>query len=126
MTDPRTAGRCLVLALALGMGLGLIYGLLCVLGRRHRHLADVLFLPFLFYTWVYLSFAICRGDLRLGYTLGLFAGIFLEENTLGRRLRPLYLRLWRFLHSLLKKILQKMKKFFKKLFPIRKKSGTIE
>ena len=105
MTDPRTAGRCLVLALALGMGLGLIYGLLCVLGRRHRHLADVLFLPFLFYAWVYLSFAICRGDLRLGYTLGLFAGIFLEENTLGRRLRPLYLRLWRFLHSLLKKIL---------------------
>ena len=74
MTGPRDAAVRFALACLLGGGLGLVYGFLRPLRPRHTGLADGIFLPVLVWTWLYLGFEICRGDLRLGYTAGLAVG----------------------------------------------------
>ena len=71
MTAPLIAARHLGSALLLGAGLGLFYGFLRPLRQRRTWLADSVFLTVFFWVWLYLSFALCGGDLRLGYTAGL-------------------------------------------------------
>lgn len=74
MTRPEIAGAALGAAVLLGLGLGLLYTLLFPLRRRKTGLADGVFLLGLFLTWVYLSFGICGGDIRLFQLLGLLGG----------------------------------------------------
>ena len=94
MNTPATDIRRFLLACLLGLGLGIWYGALRPLRRRHPYAADLLFLFALFPAWLYLGFAVCHGDLRLGYTAGLFLGCILEELTVGILLRPYFSILW--------------------------------
>ena len=133
MNGPLPAAVRFACALLLGAAVGLYYGFLRPLRRAHVHLADLLFFPGLFAAWLYLSFAVCRGDLRLAYTLGLLIGAVLWECTLGRLLRPVFFGFWRLLKTLVglilwpfRKIFQKIGQFAKFLFAIGKKRSTIK
>jgi hypothetical protein len=133
MNSPLPAAIRFGWALLLGAALGLYYGFLRPLRRKHVHLADLLFFPGLFVAWMYLSFGVCRGDLRLAYTMGLFAGAILWECTLGKLLRPFFSWVWRFAKALVglilwpfEKIFLKIAQFAKFLFAIRKKRSTIK
>ena len=91
---PSTAARRLLCSCVLGAALGLYYGFLRPLRPRRTFLADGLFLLGGVWTWVYLSFGICGGDIRMGYSLGLLAGGCVWELTAGRWLRPVFALFW--------------------------------
>ncbi len=117
--------------LLLGCGLGLMYSLLRPF--RPRWLGDLLFLIALFWTWLYLGFGLCEGDLRTAYTLSLVAGIFLWNYLFGSILHPFFSAFWKYffqtLHYFLrpvKKILKKIGNFLFFLFASSKKWVTIE
>ena len=76
MTSPAVAALRFCQALLLGAGLGLYYGFLQPLRPKRSFLSDLLFLPVFFWAWLYHSFALCGGDLRMGYCAGLILGIF--------------------------------------------------
>lgn len=116
MTPPAAAAGRFAAACLLGVVLGVVYGFLRPPRQKHPHLADSLFLLVLFPAWIYLSFGICGGDLRLGYVFGLFLGIWAGAATLGRFLQPIFRFLWKILGfpwHLLKKFFKKMKKLQK-------------
>ena len=132
MTGPALDGWRFLWACGIGAILGVWYGFLRPLRPRHTVLSDLLFLPALVYGWLYLSFAICRGDIRLGYTFGLLVGALLWEWTAGRWLRPVVQGFWRLIskiwHDFLgifEKIFKKLRKNAKILFAIWKKWFTI-
>ena len=133
MISPAVAAGRLVMCACLGLALGLFYGFLRPLGQRHRHLADLLFLPVLFAAWVYAGFGICQGDLRPGYWLGLAGGAVLWDQTAGRLLRRVFNGFWQVIFQILgfprwimKKFLRKILKKAKNIFASGKKSGTID
>ena len=74
MTPPALALQRFGIACLLGVGLGVLYGFLRPLRPRHTVLSDVLFLLGAGWTWLYLALAVCGGDLRFGYCLGLPIG----------------------------------------------------
>ena len=115
MTGPALDGRRFLIACLIGLGLGLIYGFLRPLRRNRPVLSDLLFLPFLGYAWLYLGFAICRGDLRLGYCAGLFVGAVLWEWTVGRLLRPVFDLFWRVVFRVCRGFFRIFEKIFKKI-----------
>ena len=124
MIPPQLAAQRFLVGLALGGILGLWYGFLRPLGRRHRHWADLAFMAAVFPAWLWHSFAVCRGDISIWYTLSLFLGCFLEEITAGRLLRPVFDLLWRpvwKLQAFLEKIFEKTAIFLKKIFTSGKK-----
>ena len=131
MTPPALAAWRFGMACLYGAALGGVYGFLRPV--RPRSLADALFVAAMFYAWLQLSFAICRGDIRLGYTAGLFVGMGAWELTLGKWLRPVFSGFWKgfrwFLGTILypgKKIFEKMRQFIKFLFASWKKWVTIK
>ena len=101
MIAPAEAFRRFVLACLLGVGLGLVYGFLRPARKKHRHLADLLFVLAAFWAWLQLSFGICGGDLRFGYTAGLAAGAVVWELTFGFALRPVFSYIWKILGKVL-------------------------
>lgn len=132
MTGPALDGWRFLWACLLGLALGFFYGFLRPLRTRHSILADLLFFPVLFYVWLYLSFAICRGDIRIGYTAGLFVGAAAWEITVGKWLRPIFHWFWKVISMIFQKFLWPFKKIFqffcknaKKLFALWKKWFTI-
>ncbi len=128
MTPEIAAGR-FFRGILLGLGLGLWYGFLRPLGHRHRHLADGLFVLGLLPVSIYFAFAVCEGDLNLGYFSGLLVGGVLWEWTVGRFLRPLWRGFWRIIgrfFRFFKKFFQKILYFLKKLFASAKKWSTIK
>jgi len=122
MTGPALDGWRYLWGCGIGVLLGIWYGFLRPLRPRHTALSDLLFLPALIYAWLYLSFAICRGDIRLGYTMGLLTGAFCWEMTVGRWLRPVFQGFWRLFSIIWNGFWGVFKKFFKK---IRKKSKIL-
>lgn len=133
MTTPILAAQRFGIACLLGVILGLYYGFLRPLRPKYTALSDSLFVLGAGWVWLYLSFAVCRGDLRLGYTAGLFAGGFGWEMTLGRALRPAFSFFWRGVGIALRFILfpfqiflKKIVKIIKFLLAFGKKAGTIE
>lgn len=133
MIAPGVAFQRFTIALALGAGLGLFYGFLRPIRPRHSHLSDLIFLFGVGWAWLYLSFAVCRGDLRLGYHAGLLCGGFLWEMTVGRLLRPVFFGFWRLLERILrcfttpiKGVLKKIPKYLNFLLASAKKKGTIK
>lgn len=114
MIPPAVAAERFLAAGALGLFLGLCYSFLRPLRQRHVHWADFFFLPALFWVWLYLGFAICRGDLRLGYYLGTFLGWLAWELTLGKLLRPFFQGIWQILFPILGFPRFLAKKFFEK------------
>ena len=133
MNGPALDGWRFLCACGIGLILGMYYGFLRPLRPKHTLLSDALFVPALFYGWLYLGFAVCRGDLRMGYCLGLLAGGLVWELTVGRWLRPVFRGLWKLISRIYRAILNIFQKIFKKihknskiLFAIWKKSYTIE
>lgn len=133
MTAPALAASRFAAACLMGLGLGVLYGFLRPLRPRRTALADGIFLAALVWVWLQLSFGICRGDLRLGYSAGLFCGAAVWEMTLGRLLRPAFFgfwagtaRIWRGIMRPVKKFFQKIGDFVKFLFASLKKWGTIK
>ena len=115
----------------LGCGLGLIYGFLRPL--RPRWVADLIFIATLFLAWLYLGFGLCRGDLRMVYTLTLPSGCLLWEFLFGATLQPVFSLFWSSFFRLLsflvrpfKIILKKAIKFSNFLFARSKKWVTIK
>ena len=94
MTAPALAVRHFGAACLLGASLGLLYGFLLPLRPKHTVLSDALFLLGAGWAWLYLALAVCGGDLRVGYSLGLLAGGAAWEMTLGRLLRPAAASFW--------------------------------
>ncbi len=121
------------MACLLGLPLGFFYSFLRPLRTRHPVISDLLFLPALFYGWLYLGFALCRGDIRLGYCAGLTVGIFAWEVTFGRWLQPVFWGIWRLVSkichgftAIFEKIFKKICKIIKNVFALWKKWVTIE
>ena len=100
-------------SLLLGGGLGLLYSFLRPLGNRHRILADVVFSLGAIWVWIYLSFAVCRGDIRIVYLFCMIGGILLWEITFGQWLRPVFSGIWRLFGGLFRFFLTPWKKFLK-------------
>lgn len=120
MTPPALAVARFLRGCLLGIPAGIWYGFLRPLRPRFTALSDLLFLLGFYWCWIYFSFAVCRGDLRLGYAAGLFLGCFGFDRTAGRLLRPLFSLFWKGVFSvsetftaLIKKILKKQGKFEK-------------
>ena len=133
MTGPALDGWRFLWACGIGLVLGLYYGFLRPLRPKHTLISDVLFVPALFFGWLYLGFAICRGDLRIGYCFGLLLGGFAWELTFGKLLRPVFRGFWRIISriyrlflNIFQKIFKKIHKISKNVFAIWKKSFTIE
>jgi hypothetical protein len=113
----------------LGMALGPGYDLLRPLGSRHPDLADLLFAPLLLWVWLYVSFAVCRCDIRMVYTLGMLGGFCLWELTAARWLQPLCFLFWQKTGACVRFFLVPWKnflKFVKILFASAKKWVTIK
>ncbi len=132
MNGPALDGWRFLWGCGIGAVLGVWYGFLRPLRPRHTVFADLLFLPAMGYAFLYLSFAVCRGDIRLGYTMGLLIGAVLWECSLGRLLRPVFFGFWRLISkifngifAIFKKIFKKIRKNAKFLFAIWKKWFTI-
>ena len=121
MISPALSAARFAIAVLMGMGLGLIYGFLRPLRPRLTALADLIFVLAAAAAWVYLGFAVCLGDLRLGYTAGLIIGGIGWEMTIGRLLRPVFWGIW----WPLRKIFRFFNNFSKKLFASAKKWVTI-
>ena len=133
MTAPAAAAGRFAAAVLLGLAAGLLYGFLRPLRRRRNWAADLVFLAGLTALWVYHSFAVCRGDIRLWGLLGLLLGCRIWDVTVGRLLRPLFSWFWGALRGIFKvflwpftEILKIFPVFVKKLFASGKKSGTIK
>lgn len=125
-------GAVLLWGLALGCGLGLLYGFLRPLRRRRNWPADLVFMLACLVCWIWFSFGICAGDIRLLPTATLALGALLWEATVGRRLQGLFRGFWcgifSFFRSLTfpaKKFFQKIHIFMKKVFASLKKKGTM-
>lgn len=132
MTGPALDAYRFGFGCLIGGILGIFYGFFRPLRKHHPVIGDLLFTPFLIYGWLYLCFAVCRGDIRIGYCMGLPIGIFLWELTVGRLLRPLFQGFWwligrifKGIGSIFQKILKKLRKFAKKLFASWKKWFTM-
>lgn len=128
MTQPAVAAACFGAALLMGGALGVLYGFLRPLRPLLTHLADALFVVACFWTWIYLAFAVCGGDIRFAYTAGLAAGGVAWEMTAGKLLRPLFFGFWqwigkifRFFTCPVKKNNEKIRKNCKKTIGKRKK-----
>ena len=80
---PAQSLRHFGIACLLGVGLGILYGFLRPLRGRLTPLADLVFVVAAFWAWLQLCFGVCRGDIRLGCCMGLPAGIFCWELTVG-------------------------------------------
>ena len=109
--SPSTAAYRFLAGCLLGAALGLCYGFLRPFRRRHGALGDGLFVLAAAWVWVYFSFGICGGDIRLGYFGGMIAGGVLWEGTAGMLLRPVFRTFWQGLGKIGRALLLPVKKF---------------
>jgi hypothetical protein len=114
MITPALASRRFGIAWLLGMGLGLLYGFLRPLRPRRTVLSDLLFFPAVVWAWVYFSFGLCDGDLRLGYIAGMGLGGIVWEITFGRWMRPVFFGFWGWIGRIWAKITAPFKQIFRK------------
>ena len=76
----------------IGAVLGLWYGFLRPV--RPRWLGDLFFVMALCYGWLVLSFGVCRGDIRLGYTAAIGLGAAAFDRGPGRLFRGPFRWFW--------------------------------
>lgn len=133
MMPPAVAAGRFATAFVLGLGLGLFYGFLRPLRRCRNWPADLIFLGGLFQAWLWHSFSLCRGDIRLWGLGGLLLGCVVWNWTAGRLLNSFFYRFWDGVRQIFRFFLWPFTKIFlffidfvKKLFASGKKSGTIK
>lgn len=119
---PETAAARSAAALAMGLALGLWYDLLRPLRPRHTLFADSLFLAAAFWAWLELSFRICRGDIRMGFSAAMAAGWAAWQALPGRWIRPCVFRFWGAIYRTAAFIFRPLKIFFKKRGKFQKNS----
>ena len=90
MNTPAIAWNRFLTGLILGCVLGIIYGFFRPVRRGKAIVPDLIFAVFAIWIYLYHSFAICRGDLRMGYFASLILGAIGWEFTFGRWLQPVY------------------------------------
>jgi len=130
MTVPAVAAQRVLWALAVGAFLGLCYDFLRPLRRRHHAPADTVFVLAALMAWVWYSFKICGGDIRMGGTVTIGLGILLWLGTASIVVRKVFYWFWlaifRFLRAFthpLVKIFKKIRLLLKKVFAYGKKRG---
>lgn len=133
MISPWEAALRFLWGLALGGGLGVCYDVLRPLRSKRNAPADLLFVLLSFQAWLYLSFGICGGDIRMDITAALGIGALLWIHTLGKPLRPVFYGFWRLVFRIfsvffrpIQKIIKIFPHFSKKVFAYKEKKGTIE
>ena len=111
MNTPEIAFGRFVTGLLLGCGLGIYYGFLRPLRRKQNFFPDLLFVLGAGWVYLYYGFAVCRSDLRMGYTIAPILGAIVWDAGPGRWLRPVFGGFWHFcarmtwpFHNFLKKI----------------------
>jgi hypothetical protein len=112
MTAPALAADRFLAACLIGMQLGFVYDFLRPLRPKLTAVADLLFLFTLGAGWIYLGFGVCKGDLRVGYTVGLGMGILFWEGTATRLLRPVFAYFWRPFQKFFAFFIKNAKKLF--------------
>lgn len=90
MTAPALAAHRFVCCCLLGAALGVYYEFLRPLRPRYTLAADTLFLTGCGWVWLLMSFRVCRGDLRLGYSAGLLAGGIGWDLVFGSLIAPVF------------------------------------
>ena len=94
MITPGESALRFLWGLALGVGLGVCYDFLRPLRKKRNAPADLIFVVCAFLAWVYLSFGVCLGDIRVDITAALPLGALLwlgtlrsEERRVGKECR---------------------------------------
>ena len=130
MTVPAEAALRFLWGLAVGAMLGVCYDFLRPLRRRHHAPADILFVLVSFMAWVWHSFQICAGDIRLGGTVSLGIGMLLWMGTASMAVRKVFYWFWLVIFQILSiltlpfaKIFKKIRLFIKKVIAYGKKRG---
>lgn len=130
MTVPGEAALRFLWGLALGALMGIVYEFLRPLRRRRNAPADLLFVLFCLWVWIWYGFQICAGDIRLGGTAALGLGAMALIFVFGKPLRGLFFPFWRgsfqifgWIFAPLKKIFKKNSAFFEKSICIWQKKG---
>ena len=103
MTPPAVAAGRFGAAVVLGLALGVVYSFLRPVKRRH--LGDLVFSACALWGWIWLTFGICRGDVRGAYLAGMAAGAWATHGAFA----PVFRVFWKIIGIPAKKfrILQK-------------------
>ncbi len=130
MTVPAEAALRVLWGLAVGAVLGVCYDFLRPLRRRHHAPADAVFALTALIAWVWHSFKICGGDIRLGATAALGLGMLLWLGTVSMVVRKAFYWFWLVIFQILTvltlpflKFFEKIRIFSKKVFAYGKKRG---
>ena len=111
MNAPSVAFGRFVIGILLGCVIGLFYGFLRPVQKGRAIFPDLIFTAFAGWVLIYYGFAVCRGDLRMGYLFATGAGAVGWDMSFGRWLRPVFCGFWGFMG----RYLPPVKKFFKKV-----------
>lgn len=111
MSTPARSAEQFLWALALGCLLGAVYELLRPLRVRCKTLGDLLFVASAWGAWIYHSFAICAGDMRIVCLVGLFGGAMAWSRVFGRPFQRIFRAFWRVIGAIIGAILLPAKKF---------------
>ena len=114
MTVPAVAAHRILWALAVGAFLGLCYDFLRPLRRRHHGPMDFVFVQIALVTWVWYSFKICLGDIRMGGTVALGLGFVLWLGTASMVVRRLFYWFWLVIFRVLQGFAYPFVKIFEK------------
>lgn len=130
MTVPASAALRVLWGLAVGVMLGVGYDFLRPLRRRYHAPADVVFVLAAVWAWIWYSFKICAGDIRLGGTASLGLGMLLWLGTGSPVIRKVFFWIWLVIFRILSvlslpfaKIFEKIQHFSKKVIAYGKKRG---
>ena len=130
MTVPVVAALRILWGLATGAVLGVCYDFLRPLRYRHHAPADTVFALAALWAWIWYSFQICAGDIRLGGTASLGIGMLLWLGTASLVVRKVFYWFWLVIFHILRVLFQpfrgifkKIRLFSKKVFAYGKKRG---
>jgi hypothetical protein len=128
MTPAAQAGQ-FITGVLLGCGVGIFYGFLRPVQRKLPHLTDLFFSIVVIWVYLFHSFAICKGDLRLVYLAAGVVGALGWDKLFGRWLQPVFDGFWHMIGFFLRpfwKIFKKIGDFAKKILATAKKWGKIK
>lgn len=93
---PQIVGQRLAGCFLEGVLLGAAADVFRPLHRKAPRLCELLIALELLFAWLHSSFAICRGELRIGFYLALLSGAGLWEWQFGAAMTALWAKIWHF------------------------------